>query len=146
MDTTTHGPVDNLISVTESLIELMATEIELLKAMRPEEVRALQEDKNRFAKVYEDCMATLKARPELLANSGDGIKRHLRDVTARFQDVLFENERALSAVKSVSERLLHVIVGAVSEKEHGAAYSANGAMGAGSFRTGNVPLSVNERL
>jgi hypothetical protein len=147
MKTTPNTPVDTLIFLTASLIDIMSREIDLLKNMQPQEIRELQGEKADLARAYETCMNRIKSDPSILASAPKQLKQQLKELTARFQMVLVENERALRAVKSVSERLLTVIVNAVAEKQNGAAYSATGAMGAAAL-AGNRPLamSLNERL
>lgn len=149
MENVGKGPVESLIFVTASLIDIMAREIELLKNMQPQEIRELQHEKNDLARAYEACMNRIKADPRLLADADRPQKRQLRELTARFRSTLAENERALRAVKSVSERLLTIIVNTVAEKQNGAAYTATGAIGAGALATGGgrtVSLAVNQRL
>lgn len=146
MEPNQTGPVENLIDVSSRLIELMTREIEFLKNMQPQEIRALQHEKSMLANAYERSMAALRADPELLHGAERTIKRELSDLTVRFEAVLAENERALRAVKSVSERLLDAIVNTVAEKQAGAAYSATGAIGAAALgRSQAVSMSVNER-
>lgn len=147
MDKATKSPIETLIFLTASLIEIMTREIELLRNMQPQEIRDLQAEKADLARAYETCMTLVRSQPQLLSSASKPLKTQLKDLTAKFQSVLAENERALRAVKSVSERLLTVIVNAVSEKQKGAAYSASGAIG-GAVLASNRPvaLSVNERL
>ncbi|MFM2129365.1 MAG: hypothetical protein RL477_911 [Pseudomonadota bacterium] len=147
MEMTTKNPVETLIFLTASLIEIMSREIDLLKNMQPQEIRDLQSEKADLARAYESCMNRVKSEPQLLALAPRPLKQQLKMLTAQFQNVLAENERALRAVKSVSERLLTVIVNAVAEKQNGASYSANGAMGLAAMNGSRpVAVSVNERL
>lgn len=148
MDTSGKSLIEKLIFITASLIDVMTREIEFLKNMQPHEIRDLQREKADLARAYEACMTRIKAQPDLLAEADSVLKRQLKDLTQKFQAVLADNERALRAVKSVSERLLNVIVNAVAEKQNGAAYSSSGALGTAAL-TGNgrtMPLTVNERL
>lgn len=147
MDATRNQSIENLIFVTARLIEIMTTEIELLKNMRPDAIRELQKEKANLARTYEDLMGEIKAAPELLAGAARPLKRQLQELTTTFRTVLGENERALRAVKSVSERLLSVIVNSVAEKQSGAAYSASGAMGTSALAANKgVSLALNQRL
>lgn len=147
MDTTRNQPVENLIFVTARLTEIMTAEIELLKNMHPDAIRELQGEKAILARAYENLMGEIKAAPELLAGAARPLKRELQELTAKFRIVLGENERALRAVKSVSERLLNVIVNSLAEKQSGAAYSAAGAMGTAAMPSNKaVSLAVDQRL
>ncbi len=147
MEATTR--LDDLIAITNRLIDLMGKEIEMLRSMRPQDIGALQKDKVTLALAYERHMRELRDDPSLLAAAKPGLKSELKRITGRFQEVLNENESAIKAVKSVSEKLLSAIANAVAE-QHGnaAAYSNNGAIGdhAGGSGAKTVPLTLNERL
>jgi len=148
METASKNPIEMLIFLTASLIDIMTREIELLKNMQPQEIRELQDEKAELARAYETCMQHVKSDPSLLSTATRPVKAQLKELTAKFQTVLVENERALRAVKSVSERLLTVIVNAVSEKQNGTAYTANGALGTAAMVGGKnaTAIAVNERL
>jgi fatty acid/phospholipid biosynthesis enzyme len=147
MDQDKNGLIERLISITAALIEVMNRELEFLNNMQPEEIRDLQAEKQDLAKAYEGYMLEIKSNPALLAQCEDSVKHRLEKVTAMFNSTLSENERALRAVKSVSERLLGVIVNAVAEKQAGAAYSSTGAMGASALAAGKpLPFAVNQSL
>lgn len=149
MNISGKSPIESLIFVTASLIDIMTREIELLKNMQPQQIRELQQEKTDLARAYETYMNRIKAEPQILLSADSSIKRQLKELTAKFQAVLAENERALRAVKSVSERLLNVIINTLAEKQNGAAYSATGALGNGTISTGgrgNVSLTVDQRL
>lgn len=149
MNISGKSPIESLIFVTASLIDIMTREIELLKNMQPQQIRDLQQEKTDLARAYETYMNRIKAEPQILLSADSSIKRQLKELTAKFQAVLAENERALRAVKSVSERLLNVIVNTLAEKQNGAAYSATGALGNGTISTGgrgNISLTVDQRL
>lgn len=147
MELKAQGPVENLIFVTERLIEVMTREIEFLKNMQPQEIRDLQAEKTDLAQAYERCMETIKHAPEILSQAAVPSKEKLCAVTDKFNLVLAENERSLRAVKSVSERLLNVIVNAVAEKQAGASYTGSGAIGSDAMAKNQaLSLAVNERL
>lgn len=140
--------IETMIAIISRLIELMEQENGFLATMQPQEIRALQEEKTRLAGAYERCMKSLKTNPGVLAAADPGIKAELRSATLRFQEALVENERALRAVKTVSERLLNVIVSSLAEKQSGPGYSAIGAFSkAGATGNGKaISLALNEQL
>jgi len=84
------------------------------------------------------------ARP--LTHAQRSARDALREATVRFQKVMTDNERALRAARSVSERLLKAIVAAVSEKQvSAAAYSSAGVLNnAGPRRA--VAMTLNKQL
>lgn len=147
METTTQ--LDDLIAITNRLIDLMGKEIEMLRSMRPQDIGALQKDKVNLALAYERHMQELRDDPSLLAAAGPDIKAELKRITGRFQEVLDENESAIKAVKSVSEKLLTAIANAVTEQRgNAAAYSKDGAINANAGGPGakTVPVALNEQL
>lgn len=147
METSKNIVVEKLIFVTARLIDLMNRELDFLKNMQPQEIRELQEEKADLARTYERCILEIKADPELLNQCGAPLKTKLKTVTGTFNDVLAENERSLRAVKSVSERLLNVIVGAVAEKQSNAAYSAKGLIGSAAIGPNqSLPFAVDQSL
>ena len=90
-----------------------------------------------------------RSDPSMLAAAKPGLKAELKRITGRFQEVLNENESAIKAVKSVSEKLLTAIANAVTEQRgNAAAYSKEGAIGGNAGVPGAtpVPLTLNEQL
>ncbi|MDX1486345.1 MAG: hypothetical protein R3229_17885 [Alphaproteobacteria bacterium] len=147
MGANSSNAVEKLIFVTARLIDVMQRELEFLNEMKPEGIRDLQAEKEDLANAYERQMAAIKSNPRLLRECDDEVKARLEVVTDRFAATMTENERSLRAVKSVSERLLNVIINAVAEKQAGVAYSASGTMGSGAIGAGQpLPLAVNESL
>ncbi len=147
MESTKNAVIEKLIFVSARLIDVINRELEFLKNMQPQEIRELQAEKEDLAKAYERCIFEIKANPELLNQCGATLKSRLEKVTGTFNATLTENERSLRAVKSVSERLLSVIVNAVAEKQSGAAYSSSGVIGSGAMGPNqSLPFAVDQSL
>jgi len=147
METTSR--LGDLIAITSRLIDLMGKEIEMLRSMRPQDIGALQKDKVSLALAYERHMQELRDDPSLLATAKPNLKVELKRITGRFQEMLNENESAIKAVKSVSEKLLTAIANAVTEQRgKAAAYSKEGVIGGngGAPVTKTVPITLNEQL
>lgn len=141
--------LDDLIAITSRLIDLMDKEIEMLRSMRPQNIGALQKDKVNLALAYERHMQELRDDPSMLAAAKPGLKAELKRITSRFQEVLNENESAIKAVKSVSEKLLTAIANAVTEQRgKAAAYSKEGTIGGngGVPSAKTAPITLNEQL
>ena len=147
MESTKNVVIEKLIFVTARLTDVMNRELDFLKNMQPQEIRELQADKEDLARAYEHCILEIKANPKLLNQCGATLKSKLEKVTGTFNAALTENERSLRAVKSVSERLLNVIVTAIAEKQSGAAYSSNGVIGSGAMGPNqSMPFTVDQSL
>jgi hypothetical protein len=75
------------------------------------------------------------------------LKERLRQATLKFQTVLAENERAIRAVKTVSERLMRAVVAAVADRKSSApAYTRAGLVTGGAAAAKAVSLAVNRQL
>jgi hypothetical protein len=144
--TTPNSLVADLLDVTIRLSDLMTRENEILRSQRPQDIKALQAEKTELANGYDHFMQELRKHPGLLGSAPAATRDALREATVRFQKVMTDNERALRAARSVSERLLKAIVAAVSEKQvSAAAYSSAGVLNnAGPRRA--VAMTLNKQL
>lgn len=138
--------VRDLVAVTEKLNALMTRENEILAGLRPQDIKTLQAEKIELSRGYEHFMQILRKEPGLLGGVAADLRAALRDATLRFEKVMTDNERALRAARTVSERLMKAIVSAVSEKQvSAAAYSSAGVLnGAGPRRA--VAMTLNKQL
>lgn len=138
--------VTDLLDVTLRLSDLMTRENEVLRSQRPQDIKALQTEKTELASGYEHFMQELRKHPGLLGSAPAAAHDALRDATVRFQKVMTDNERALRAARSVSERLMKAIVAAVSEKQmSAAAYSSAGVLNSAGPRRA-VAMTLNKQL
>lgn len=139
--------IEDTIDVTQRLSALLEREVELLKNFKPQDIRELQRDKAELATAYERLIRELREKASLLAEVDSKLKERLRLTTQRFQMALAENERAIRAVKSVSERLMRAIVSAVAERKSSTpAYSRAGLATGGAATAKAVSLAVNRQL
>jgi DNA repair exonuclease SbcCD ATPase subunit len=139
--------VEDVIDVTQKLTELLEREIELLKNLKPQDIRDLQQDKTALATVYERQIRNLRGKATLLAGVDAKLKERLRQATLRFQITLSENERAIRAVKTVSERLMRAVVSAVADhKSSTPSYTRAGLATGGAATATAVSMAVNRQL
>ncbi|HEY4135706.1 MAG TPA: hypothetical protein VGO34_10880 [Alphaproteobacteria bacterium] len=138
--------VGDLVTVTLKLTDLLTRENEILRSMRPQDIKGLQPEKTELARGYEHFMQELRNTPSLLAEGPQEQRDELREATMRFQKVMTDNERALRAARSVSERLMKAIVAAISEKQvSAAAYSSAGVLNSAGPRRA-VAMTLNKQL
>lgn len=141
--------LDDLIVITGRLADLMARENEILHSMRPSGIRELQKDKADLAQSYERRMRLVREDPTILAAAPSSVREKLLDMTTRFEAVLTENERSLRAVRSVSERVMKVIVDTATEQRLGTpSYSSAGVISGASAGSGRrtVAVTFNKQL
>ena len=148
---TTHEitGVGQLIRAASRLIDVMNREVDILRAMRAAEISALQPEKRQLTVEYEDAIAALGARPELLRAMEPALRAELAAVARRFDAAVDETARALNAVRDSHDRLLRAIVEAVAEqRSRQKAYTAKGALD--NPRTGRrapaISLTIDQRL
>ena len=134
--------ISDLVAITSRFITCLEREVELLQAMRPQDIGPLQLDKVAMADAYEAHMRALNAAAESDETVDQALHEELTRKTERFQAVLAENARALKAVKTAHDRVLRAIVDAVEQKRgRPAGYTATGAM-AGANGGGHGPAAA----
>ncbi|MEX0758570.1 MAG: hypothetical protein WD100_03220 [Tistlia sp.] len=114
-----NGQVADLLTITSRLIEVLELEIEMLRAMKPREMQALQHDKIVLAAAYESAIRALEGDPVATQTITPAVRDELRAVTEHFHRVLAANERALRATKEATNRLLKHIVTEVEKQQRG---------------------------
>lgn len=139
--------LDDLMVISSRLTDLMSRENEILRSMRPGDIKDLQQDKADLAQRYEQHMLAVQTDPAILASASPAMRAKLREHSARFDAVLVENERRLRSLRSISERLMKTIVDAVTEQQRAPAYSSAGVM---NERSGpgrrTVAVTLNKQL
>jgi hypothetical protein len=139
--------LDDLLTVSNGLADLMSRENEILRSMRPGDIKGLQKDKADLAQRYEQHMLAVQKDPEILESASPATRAKLRQHSIRFDAVLIENERRLRSLRSISERLMKTIVDTFTEQQRATAYSSAGVM---SERSGpgrrTVAVTLNKQL
>lgn len=122
--------MSELLTVTERLVACIEREVELLRAMRPQDLAALQREKTALADAYEGHLRALRAVAAAEAADADdpALCDRLLRATERFRGALAENARTLKAAEAANDRVLRAIVDAVEQRRgRPAAYTATGA-------------------
>lgn len=120
--------LDDLMTISVRLADLMTRENEILRSMRPSDIKDLQKDKADLAQRYEQHMLAVQKDPAILASASPAARVKLLEHSARFDAVLVENERRLRSLRSISERLMKTMVDAATEQQRAPAYSSAGVM------------------
>jgi hypothetical protein len=88
-------------------------------------------ERNRLVNLYRLEMARIKQEPSLIADASPAAIAALSDATTQLQAALSRFERALEAVRVVSEGLLRTMAEAAAERAQGPrTYAATGLEGA----------------
>jgi flagellar biosynthesis/type III secretory pathway chaperone len=139
--------LNELVTVLDRLETLMSQETALLRRVRISEAAPIAAEKQRLAEVYAQMHQQLVEDPAPLSILNDSQRQGLRDILGHFRKTADENERAVKACKTVSERVIQTVVNAVKNKrvEH-ASYGANGLVGGGWKEQKGVSLALDQRV
>ena len=121
------GSIGELIDLTERLTEVMAKETEILNGMRPSEIEPLQSEKVSLSAAYSDAVGAANSHASDIASARLDQRERLARTTARLQDTMADNLRAITIARAFNERLVRALGEAVTENRHPAtAYTADG--------------------
>ncbi len=135
--------ITDFLKITHRLIAVLEREIEMLRAMKPAELQALQHDKIVLTAAYESQMATLRDHPESLRALAPETLAQVRALVEVFRTTLNKNQAALGAAKETCSRVLRVIAEELEMKRReDGAYSADGRRYVEPPMAGRPPVSV----
>jgi len=139
--------LNELVVVLERLETVMSQETELLRRVKVTESAPFAQEKQRLAEVYSQLHQQMVEDPTPFSILNDSQRQGLREMMARFKKVTEENERAVKACKTVSERVIQTVIDAVKQKrvEH-ASYGSNGVVGTGWKETKAVSLAYDKHV
>ena len=135
--------LDQLIALTRRLSELMLNETADLKARQLDASSKDWEEKESLAHAYRMEMMALAKAPDLLVTASAPLRKTLFDTIRRFQEILADHDRALSAMREVTEGLVESIAREVASVTSGP--RGYGATGQQSGKTRASGLAVNAR-
>lgn len=138
--------VEQLIALTERLTAIIAREAEALKAKRPSELSALQEEKTQITAAYMRESTALKRDKGQLALVDAELKAKLKACTLAFRDALEKLSGALARVRRVGEGLIRAIADDINGARLAAAPYSNGGMPAQPGRATFVPIALDKRI
>jgi hypothetical protein len=110
-----NSRMSELLAITSRLIACMEYEVDLLRSLKPQELRQLQSDKLALADAYRAFTLALR-EPLIDGESVDAsLCAELVEATEHFQAAVQNNLRALRAMRDVNERVMRAIVHALDE-------------------------------
>lgn len=144
MDKTTR--MTELLAITSQLIGCMERELELMRSLKPTELKQLQMDKVALADAYQAFTMALKEPGEDLSSVNAALRDELTEATERFQTSVQDNLRALKAMRDVNERVMRAVVQALDEKRAAVTgYNNRGKVTKSRRQTPVCPVSVQQR-
>ncbi|HRP10624.1 MAG TPA: flagellar basal body protein [Terricaulis sp.] len=122
---------EQLLLVTERLTELVIEETRRIDAREPPLDGALGDEKQRLANAYRLELARIKDDKSLIEGAPEPLLAKLRERTSHLQEMLATHEIALSAVKLITDGMVHALAEEVARQQGGEAqYGAQGALAA----------------
>lgn len=143
---TKSSRIAELLAITSRLIACMEREVELLRSLKPQELRQLQSDKMALADAYRAfALALREPAPESEAVD-DVLRQELVEATERFQAAVQDNLRALRAMRDVNERVMRAIVHALEEpRAQVTGYNSRGVLTKSRRQAAVGPVAVQQR-
>lgn len=131
----------DLITVTARLAQVLAEEVDLLKAMRVKEIEKLQEEKLFLIDALETYKKVLVRHPEISETIPSRDKKDLEAIVDVFEDVLDENRRRLQMAKEVNHQVVKAIREVVTERAETPYYGVNGSRSIAPFERMSITLN-----
>ena len=141
-------PAGGLVEIAARLVDVMERETALLGSMRIRDANALQEEKARLARAFEDRARALRGNDALAATLTSGLKEELRGAIVSVDRAAKANAAAIGAARDANQLVLQAIVDAVSAKRTAAqGYGATGAKSeSGSCKLRALSLTLDGRF
>lgn len=118
---------NQLLIMTERLTDLIERETQLILAREPPLQGDVGEEKARLANLYRQEMTRMAEQRDLIRAAPAATLDKLRTATQRFRTVLSAHERALAAVREVTEGIVKAIAEEVARVQGTArGYAATG--------------------
>jgi hypothetical protein len=135
-----------LLAITSQLIGCMERELELMRSLKPAELKQLQMDKVALADAYQAFTMALKEPGEDLSAVNAALRDELTEATERFQSSVQDNLRALKAMRDVNERVMRAVVQALDEKRAAVTgYDSRGTVTKSRRQLAACPVAVQQR-
>ena len=128
-----------LMTLMKRLGQIMDHERALLSSMRLDDLRELQEEKSALTDAYEVEMQRLRKKPETFAALDGDVRRQIEDGMRRFQEAAQSNMLAVSAAKTVVDKIVRNIADGLARHQRGPSY---GPASAGTPQVSGQVISV----
>jgi hypothetical protein len=104
------------LAITSRLISCLEQEVELIRGLKPHEVKQIQVEKVALTDTYRAFALALKEPTDAENAISTTLKEELVEATERVQASLTDNLRALRAMRDVNERVMRAVVSVLDDK------------------------------
>ena len=115
-----------LMTLMKRLSQVMDHERALLRSMRLDDLKDLQDEKTTLVDAYEIELGRLRKSPEALANLDIAVREQIEGGMRRFQEAAAANADALSAAQTVVEKVIRNIADNVARNRKRQSYGPAG--------------------
>ena len=134
--------IEQLVAVTERLSELMISETAALKARKLDASSTDWSEKEQLAHTYRLEMTDLARNPQEMVAANANLRKVLFERVRSFQSILAEHNKALTAMRTVTEGLVENIAREVAAETNGPqGYGAQGKT-AGKTRASGIAINA----
>lgn len=133
--------IQDVITLTARLAQLLAEEVDLLGDMKVSQIEALQQEKLFLVSALEAQRKLVDRHPHLLETIPSQDKKDLEEVVEVFNNILEENHRKLLMAKEVNHKIVEAITAVVKENSQSHVYGMKGTANNVPFETLSVTLN-----
>jgi len=116
-----------LMTLMKRLGQIMDHERALLTSMRLDDLNDLQEEKAALTEAYEVEIRRLRKTPETFASLDGGVRSQIEEAMRRFQEAAQSNIQALSAAKTVVDKIVRNVADGLARHNKASSYGPPGA-------------------
>ena len=132
--------IQDVITLTARLAQLLAEEVDLLGEMKVQKIEALQKEKLFLVNALEAQRRLVERNPNLVETIPSQDKKDLQEVVDVFNNILEENHRKLLQAKEVNHKIVQAITDVVKDSTRSKVYDDKGATGQAQYETLSVTL------
>ena len=133
--------IQDVITLTARLAQLLAEEVDLLSDMKVAKIEALQQEKLFLVNALDAQRKLIDKHPHLRETIPSQDKRDLQEVVDVFNDILEENHRKLLLAKEINHKIVQAITTVVKQSSLSRVYDDKGITGAAPYETLSVTLN-----
>ena len=135
--------VQDVITLTARLAQLLAEEVDLLSDMKVSKIEALQQEKLFLVNALDAQRKLVAKHPHLAETIPSRDKKDLEEVVEVFNNILEENHRKLLLAKEVNYQIVQAITAVVKQNSKSRTYDGKGVTGVDAYETLSVTLNKN---
>lgn len=136
-----------LMTLMKRLGQVMDHERALLRSMRLDDLKELQDEKMALADAYEIELKRLRKAPETLAHLDTSVREQIEGGMRRFQEAASANFEALSAAQTIVERVIRNIADNVAaQNQKGRSYAPPGPAATRSSSAQVISVAFDRKL